>query len=237
MQHRARLPQAGPEDESRLAGSDAAEQITLLDSLFTACAADGACAQAYPRLRERFHALVAALKARPLTLPDGSQVTDESLYRSIFPFTAAIGYVGYYPRLIAELEVGSGATLAALQSGAIPESHHVAALGPVHPRRGELLDAYMNCVVDRSDPQAAGIYAQRLAEQWDAAPDQIAAFLMATCKDGSGAAASALVKELPAGVFNAVISSYLPQTVAGVNFVLNEPAAPKRPRLPPNWRR
>ena len=211
-----------PEDQvNHLAGSVAAEKAAQLDGLFTACAADAMCAQAYPDLKIRFDALVKAVTQKPLTLPDGSAVTAESLYRTLFPFTPGIGYVPYYPRLIAELEAGNGTTLAVLGSGAIPESHHMTALGPTDPRANELNDAYMNCIVNWSDPDVAGAYEKQLIAQWDAAPDQVAAFLMASCADGSGAAASSLVKQLPAGVFNGIISSYAPELVAGMNLILN----------------
>jgi pimeloyl-ACP methyl ester carboxylesterase len=211
-----------PEDQvNDLAASSALQYPTLLDQLFAACAQDEPCNGAYPELGARYAALVARLAAAPMKLPDGSNFTAEDLQRSIFPFTPAIGFVPYMPRLIAELEAGDTSTLAALQSNAIPGSHHLTALGVEHPRVGELIDAYLTCTTDAPDDSSWQAYAQRLLGLWDAAPADVVAFLTATCLDGSGATASALVQELPAGVFNSIIMRFAPEQTPGVNMMLN----------------
>ena len=119
-----------PEDQvNDVAASGELQYPALRDKLFAACALDTQCNSAYPDLSARYTALVAALEKAPMTLPDGSEFTAEEFQRSFFPFTSVIGYVPYMPRLIAELEAGNTATLAALRSGAIPSTHHLTALG------------------------------------------------------------------------------------------------------------
>lgn len=211
-----------PEDQvNDLTGSVTLEYPALRDGLFAACAQDERCNGAYPDLSARYAALVARLAAAPMQLSDGSELTAEAFQRSVFPFNAAIGFVPYMPRLIAELAAGDFTTWQALARGAIPSSHHLTALGVEHPRAGELVDAYLACTTATPDDSARQAYEQRLLDLWDAEPAGVVAFLADTCLDGSGAAAGALVQELPAGAFNSIIVRFAPEQTTGVNLILN----------------
>lgn len=94
-----------------LMGLPLAENIR---SVFALCAADGACAAAYPDLESRFWALYARLEANPLPSPQGP-VTGRTLTtlligRNNFG-SGNQGITGYVPTLIAELERGETTTL------------------------------------------------------------------------------------------------------------------------------
>jgi pimeloyl-ACP methyl ester carboxylesterase len=99
-----------------LMGLPLAENIR---SVFTLCAADAACAAAYPDLEARFWALYARLQAAPLASPQGP-VTGRTLTTLLIGRNSFgpgnQGITGYVPQLIAELEAGETATLVALST-------------------------------------------------------------------------------------------------------------------------
>ncbi|QYZ69987.1 alpha/beta hydrolase [Neotabrizicola shimadae] len=97
-------------------------------SLFQLCAADAACAAAYPDLEARFWALWAKLEAAPLRGAQGP-ITGRSLFMLLIGRNSFApgnqGITGYLPKMIAELEQGVTVThdeIAAkrLGSGAAP---------------------------------------------------------------------------------------------------------------------
>ena len=103
-----------------LAATAEAQFPALRARMFDACAADAQCNADYPDLQGRYTRLVAALAAKPLPLPDGSQLTTEEFQRAVFPLWSSIGHVAFMPRLIAEVEAGDATTLLALRSGDLP---------------------------------------------------------------------------------------------------------------------
>ena len=93
------------------------------DELFDACAADDACAAAYPDLASRFDALVTALDEEPLMVPV-SDVFSGDPYEAALDGAGLIGLtfqalysadlIPLLPGLIAELEGGETATASSL---------------------------------------------------------------------------------------------------------------------------
>jgi pimeloyl-ACP methyl ester carboxylesterase len=85
-----------PIDETLPIGHAAAAQRAL-DLLFDACAADAACAKAFPRLEEEFHAVLARLETQPATAVVEHPETDEEVTvrvsRSVF--AEAVRYFMY----------------------------------------------------------------------------------------------------------------------------------------------
>lgn len=196
-------------------------KVTLLQQVFDLCAGDPACGDAYPDLQAQFDTLEQSLASQPLALPDGSDLTVEQLYRSIFPFNPTIGFVTYQPRLIAELARGDTTTLMQLRNGELAIEMPVTALGEEHPRVQELVDAYMACEMDWSDENLMKAVDADLVRLWDAEPAAVIQFLTDYCLNGSGTAAVDLVSELSGGTFNNVIIRFAPDTIMGLNAVLN----------------
>lgn len=211
-----------PEDKvNDLAATAEAQFPALRAHMFDACAADAQCNADFPDLEGRYGRLVAALAAKPLPLPDGSLLTTEEFQRAVFPLWSPIGHVAFMPRLIAEVEAGDATSLLAMRNGALPGAAQVTALGVEHPRTRELIDAFLECQTTPQEGAAGTEYERRLVGLWDAPAGTIAAFLADTCTAGSGAAAAALVNELPPRVFNSIIIRFAPDPAAGVNAALN----------------
>jgi pimeloyl-ACP methyl ester carboxylesterase len=196
-------------------------KVNLLQEVFDLCAGDPACGDAYPNLQAQFDTLVQSLASQPLSLPDGSDLTVEQLYRSIFPFNQTVGYVAYQPRLIVELAQGDTTTFMQLRNGEVAIERPVTALGEEHPRAGELVDAFLACEMDWSDEALMAEQGEELVKLWDADPSAIRQFLAKYCLDGSDAPAAELVSQLPEGVFNNVIVRFAPDTIMGLNAQLN----------------
>ena len=91
-----------------LVRSDHDFMLQLIDE----CQADAACAAAYPDLRERLAALLAALEAEPLTA-DGQTVTLDDVVEQLTDVTST--RAGSFPKMIAELEAGVLDTYLALR--------------------------------------------------------------------------------------------------------------------------
>ncbi|MFT4040420.1 MAG: alpha/beta hydrolase [Thermomicrobiales bacterium] len=87
--------------------------------LFVDCARDAACNAAYPNLKARFMALLAQLRATPVTTPDGTTVTDRDLIALLQGIGGNIPVVPYIPRLIAELEQGDTTTWTGIADGSL----------------------------------------------------------------------------------------------------------------------
>jgi pimeloyl-ACP methyl ester carboxylesterase len=89
-------------------------------SPFALCAADAACAAAYPDLETRFWALQAKLESAPLETPDGvvtgRDLTTLLIRRNGFG-PGNQGLTGYVPKMIAELEGGDPSTYLDLAEG------------------------------------------------------------------------------------------------------------------------
>ncbi len=100
------------------------EKYGMLEHLFEACAADAACNEAYPDLATRFHALVDALNASPLTLPNDKTLNGDQLLQSIYPFVDRganwVDVIPYLPQMIADLEQGNIDSYLGVQSGSLP---------------------------------------------------------------------------------------------------------------------
>ena len=95
-----------------LVRSDHDFMLQLIDE----CQADAACATAYPDLRERLAALLAALEAEPLTA-DGQTVTLDDVVEQLTEVTNT--RAGSFPKMIAELEAGVIDTYLALRDGTV----------------------------------------------------------------------------------------------------------------------
>jgi pimeloyl-ACP methyl ester carboxylesterase len=81
------------------------------------CAADPACAEAYPDIWTRLDVLLSALDEAPLTLEDGSDFAGQDLARLLRAVAGGDAEgVAFLPRLIDELERGETATLASLEA-------------------------------------------------------------------------------------------------------------------------
>jgi pimeloyl-ACP methyl ester carboxylesterase len=114
-----------------LMGLPLAENIR---SLFDRCAADAACAAAYPDLEARFWALWAKLEVAPLPSAQGP-ISGRSLAILLIGRNnySPVGqrYTGYLPKMIAELEKGDPRTFEEISAGrlGLPTSPETALAG------------------------------------------------------------------------------------------------------------
>jgi hypothetical protein len=117
----------------------------MFEYVFRACAADAACERAYPDLAARFAALVEALNANPLKLPDDTELSGEELYRSMYPFQdrgpAWIPLIPYLPKMIAELEQGQTETFMGMRDGTLVPSESPEIPDSVY----DVMDKISNC--------------------------------------------------------------------------------------------
>jgi pimeloyl-ACP methyl ester carboxylesterase len=100
-----------------------------IEAIFTLCAADAACAAAYPNLEERFWALFSRLTKTPIPT-NGDQIAsgDKIDGNALFMLVASRnshqlglqGLTGYIPRLVAELEQGVTTTFDAIVRDELP---------------------------------------------------------------------------------------------------------------------
>jgi pimeloyl-ACP methyl ester carboxylesterase len=176
-----------------LMGLPLAENIR---SLFQLCAADAACAAAYPDLEARFWALWAKLEAAPLQGAQGP-VSGRTIFmlltgRNSFA-SGSQGITGYLPKMIAELEqgvtftyddiaagrVGSGVASAPDLSGLDPASQGFAETALKLAEIGRVTEEAVNTVLTRLEAarrQAAagsdvvGVFDTALAEAAKALP-------------------------------------------------------------------
>jgi pimeloyl-ACP methyl ester carboxylesterase len=100
------------------------DKYGMLEHLFAACAADPACDQAFPDLRQRFLSLVEDLNATPLPLPNETELDGDRLYQSIYPFVDRganwVNVIPYLPRMISDLELGQTDTFIGVTNGTLP---------------------------------------------------------------------------------------------------------------------
>ncbi len=193
-------------------------QQALFESVFDECAADPACAAAYPDLRARFSALVEQLNQTPLTLDEYTTVDGDSLHRYTFPYNPAVQNIPYQPQLIAELEQGITTTLELVGSGGIPEpATRTAVLPPEPPIAQDLLDLYLDCEGSLADGDAIEA---RLTGLWDAEPEEAADYLTEACGKETAAAAIQITDENPR-IFNYVIIRFVTDAIPGLNPDLN----------------
>lgn len=93
----------------------------VLEQAFALCAAEPACANAYPALAERFDGLVNRLNRQPLQLPLSWQPTFDGNDLLQLLFTRLDGaLLAYIPRLVDEMARGDSAILVALLRGEAP---------------------------------------------------------------------------------------------------------------------
>jgi pimeloyl-ACP methyl ester carboxylesterase len=119
-----------------------------VQQLFADCAADAACAGAYPDLEQRFVALLAAFEAKPLEVGDKIVSADD--------LAAVIGDLSatrpnYMPLMIAELEQGVTDTFVGLQSHRLGTASPVAAEGGADPALQALMTRMMNVYGEQGD--------------------------------------------------------------------------------------
>jgi pimeloyl-ACP methyl ester carboxylesterase len=194
-------------------------QQELFESVFDECAADPACAKAYPDLRTRFSTLVEQLNQDPLTLDEYTAVDGDLVHRHFFPYNPAVQNIPYQPQLVAELEQGITTTLELIRSGGIPEpATRTSALPPEPPIAQDLLDLYLDCEDSLSDDGDA--IAARLTGLWDAEPEEVADYLTEACGAETAAAAIQITDENPR-IFNYVILRFVPDAIPGLNPDLN----------------
>ncbi len=194
-------------------------QKDLFESVFDECAADPACAEAFPDLRTRFNALTEQLNQNPLTLNEDTTVDGDAVYHYIFPYNIAYQNIPYQPRMIAELEQGITTTLAMIHFGDIPEpATRITALPPEPPVVGDLLDLYLDCPEDSSDDGEA--ITARLMGLWDAEPEHVAEHLTEACGAETAAAAIQITDENPR-IFNYIIIRFVTDDIQGLNPDLN----------------
>ncbi len=193
-------------------------QQALFESVFDECAADPACAAAYPDLRARFSSLVEQLNQTPLTLDEYTIVDGDSLYRYTFPYNPAVQNIPYQPQLIAELEQGITTTLELIGSGGIPEqATRTSVLPPEPPIAQDLLDLYLDCEGSLADGEDIE---SRLTGLWDAEPEDVADYLTEACGEATAAAAIQITDEHPR-IFNYVIIRFVTDAIPGLNPDLN----------------
>jgi pimeloyl-ACP methyl ester carboxylesterase len=193
-------------------------QQALFESVFDECAADPACAAAYPDLRARFSSLVEQLNQTPLTLDEYTIVDGDSLYRYTFPYNPAVQNIPYQPQLIAELEQGITTTLELIGSGGIPEQATRTSVLPPEPTIAQdLLDLYLDCEGSLADGEAIEA---RLIGLWDAEPEEVADYLTEACGEATAAAAIQITDENPR-IFNYVIIRFVTDAIPGLNPDLN----------------
>ncbi len=94
-----------------------------IEAIFTLCAADAACAAAYPNLKARFWALFSRLSASPITT-NGDKIDGNALFMLVASRNShklkLQGLTGYIPRLVAELEQGVTTTFDAIVQDKLP---------------------------------------------------------------------------------------------------------------------
>jgi|GEM_PF-3054724 pimeloyl-ACP methyl ester carboxylesterase len=194
------------------------QQQALFESVFDECAADVACAVAYPDLRARFSSLVEQLNQTPLLLDEYTTVDGESLYRYTFPYNPAVQNIPYQPQLIAELEQGFTTTLELIASGGIPEpATRTSVLPPEPPIAQDLLDLYLDCEGSMGEGEATQAL---LTGLWDAEPEEVADYLTETCGEETAAAAIQITDANPR-IFNYIIIRFVTDAIPGLNPDLN----------------
>lgn len=96
--------------------------VESIEWTFTQCAADPACAAAYPDLKTRFWALVDKLDAKPVQLGT-APVTGSLLFQIVASrnnWRGPRGMTAYIPKMVAELEKDVTTTLDALTQETLP---------------------------------------------------------------------------------------------------------------------
>lgn len=96
-----------------------AEAHEVVGNLFADCAADPACAAAYPDLTGRTRVLLARLAAEPIAVAPDVAIEQGDLLQVLGTLSGNIEAVPYVPRLIAEMERGEAETFLALVTGEI----------------------------------------------------------------------------------------------------------------------
>jgi pimeloyl-ACP methyl ester carboxylesterase len=96
-----------------------------IGAIFTLCAADAACAAAYPNLKARFWALFSRLSAAPITAA-GGKIDGDALFMLVASRNAhklkLQGLTGYIPRMVAELEQGVTTRFDAIVQDQLPRA-------------------------------------------------------------------------------------------------------------------
>ena len=195
-------------------------QQDLFESVFEQCDADPDCVGAYPDLRTRFEALTTQLGETPLTLDAYTTIDDDSIYRHLFPYNAAIQNIPYQPRMIAELEQGITTTLELIRLGNIPASPMRTAAMPNEPAvsSSDLLDLFLDCDDGASDDESAN--RTRLMGLWDAGAQEIANYLRDVC-DAETATAAIQITDNNPHIFNYMLMRYVPDDIQGLTPGVN----------------
>ncbi|MFT4038740.1 MAG: alpha/beta hydrolase [Thermomicrobiales bacterium] len=93
------------------------EPHEVVIQLFADCHLDPVCNGAYPHLKARFIALLAALEAQPLVVNEEITITESDLIELMQAISSAVAMAPYIPKMIAELEAGDPTTYLGLVSG------------------------------------------------------------------------------------------------------------------------
>jgi pimeloyl-ACP methyl ester carboxylesterase len=110
-----------PPEVAAYEAQNALTSVAVLHAVLDDCAADGACAAAYPDVADRFAQLPTHLAADPLALPTPWPASfDEVAWWEFMLTRMTPATLPYLPRLVVELEKGEAATLVGLLSGSLP---------------------------------------------------------------------------------------------------------------------
>jgi len=152
------------------------ERNQLFESTFDLCSQDPVCEQAYPDLRARFGALIGQLNTSPLELPEGTTLTGDDLYQSMFPQGPDWpNRIPYFPMMITELERGQTGIYLGLQDGTLLPQTSPGVNQGVY----ELIDEVDRCtrIVDQDERQP---YFRRM---YNASQKQVVELFGAMCTE------------------------------------------------------
>lgn len=174
----------------------------MFESVFAACAGDGACATAYPDLLQRFNDLVNKLNEQPLALPDETMLSGDQLYQFMFPFDDRgptwIPRIPYLPRMIIELEEGISETYLGLRDGTLPPQ----APSPDIPESVyETMDLLSNCTAVTAEADKNEIYRQLFNIQ----PEKRASIVSQLCSQDEAQSVMATMDKMKPEDLNEVV--------------------------------
>jgi len=149
----------------------------LFESIFDLCSQDSMCDQAYPNLRARFGTLIDQLNTSPLQLTDGTTLTGDELYQSMFPQGPDWpNRIPYFPKMIAELERGVTDVFIGLRDGTLLPQTSPGVNQGVY----DLMEQVDRCtrIVDQNERQP---YLRRM---YNASREQVIELFEAICTEG-----------------------------------------------------
>ncbi len=173
----------------------------MFEYVFQACAVDAACNGAYPDLITRFAALVEALNASPLKLPDDTELPGDELYRSMYPFQDRgpgwIPLIPYLPRMIAELEQGQAETFMGMRDGTLVPSESPEVPDSVY----DVMDKLSNCTAIQEEEAKN----DRHRQMYNASRERVVALVNELCAPGEARPILDQVQTVSTGDVNEVV--------------------------------